>query len=64
MFYYTHLGQENWDMDIGVIVKSSEELRNFIIEIKNSFGELIKIHDMYLILEETKADITPVGVFN
>jgi len=63
MFYYTHLGQENWDMDVGVIVKSSAEFREFMIELKDSFGELIKINDMYLIVEETKGDITPEGVF-
>lgn len=63
MFYYTHLGQENWDMDVGVIVKSSGEFRNFMIELKDNFGELIKIHDMYLIPEETKGDIAPEGVF-
>jgi len=64
MFYYTHLGQENWDIDVGVIVKSSKEFRDFMIELKNNFGEIIKIHDMYLIVEETKADIAPVGAFN
>ncbi len=63
MFYYTHLGQENWDIDIGVIVKSSAEFREFMIELKDSFGELIKIHDMYLIPEETKGDIAPEGIF-
>jgi Lrp/AsnC family leucine-responsive transcriptional regulator len=63
MFYYTHLGQENWDMDIGVIVKSSGEFREFMIELKDNFSELIKINDMYLIVEETKADIAPEGVF-
>jgi len=63
IFYYTHLGQENWDMDVGVIVKSSVEFRNFMIELKDSFGELIKINDMYLIVEETKGDIAPEGVF-
>jgi DNA-binding Lrp family transcriptional regulator len=63
IFYYTHLGQENWDMDVGVIVKSSQEFREFMIELKDSFGELIKINDMYLIVEETKADIAPEGVF-
>jgi hypothetical protein len=34
-----------------------------MIELKDSFGELIKINDMYLIVEETKADIAPEGVF-
>ena len=63
LFYYTHLGQENWNMDVGVIVKSSLEFRNFMIELKDGFGELIKIYDMYLITEETKGDITPQGVF-
>ncbi|MGV8141923.1 MAG: Lrp/AsnC family transcriptional regulator [Candidatus Woesearchaeota archaeon] len=63
MFYYKHLGQENWDMDIGVIVKSSLEFRNFMIELKDNFPEIIKINDMYLIVEETKADIAPEGVF-
>jgi len=63
IYYYKHLGQENWDIDIGVIVKSSKEFREFMIELKNSFGELIKIHDMYLILENVKDDYAPEGVF-
>ena len=62
-FYYKYLGQETWDIGIGIIVKNHDELRSVMIELKNNFGELIKIHDMYLVTHIIKDNIAPEGVF-
>ena len=62
-FYYKYLGQETWDMAIGVFVKNPTELRNVLIELKDNFGELIKIHDMFLVTHIIKDNIAPAGIF-
>lgn len=63
IYLYKYLGNENWDLDIGLIVKNSSELRNFILELREDFGDIIKIHDLYVVVEETKGDYAPSGVF-
>jgi len=63
IYLYKYLGNENWDLDIGLIVKNSSELRNFILELREYFGDIIKIHDLYIVVEETKGDYAPSGVF-
>ena len=63
LFFYKHLGHENWDLDIGVLVENSLGLRDFILELKEKFGDILKIHDMYIILEELKGNYAPDGVF-
>ena len=63
IYFYKYLGHENWDLDIGVIVKSSSDLREFILELREKFGDIIKIYDMYIIIEETKGNYAPGGVF-
>lgn len=63
IYFYEHLGNENWDLDIGVLAKSSEELREFILELREKFGEFIKINDLYIIVEESKGNYVPEGVF-
>lgn len=62
-FYYKYLGQETWDIGIGIIVKNHNELRSIMIELKNNFGELIKIHDMFLVTHIIKDNIAPDGIF-
>jgi DNA-binding Lrp family transcriptional regulator len=62
IMYYKHLGQENWDLDIGILVKDAMELREFMIEVRNSF-ETLKIHDMYLVTHIIKDNIAPEGIF-
>lgn len=62
-FYYKYLGQENWDIGVGVVVKNHDELRSIMIELKNNFGEILKIHDIYLVTHIIKDNIAPVGVF-
>ena len=63
VFYYKYLGHETWDIDIGVIAKNSMQLRKIILELKKNFGELIKIHDMYVVGEVIKDNIAPKGMF-
>jgi hypothetical protein len=63
IYYYKYIGQENWDADMGVIVKNSEELREVIINIKKDFGEMIKIHDMFMNPRMIKDDVAPNGIF-
>lgn len=64
VYFYEYLGNENWDLDVGVIVKDSLELREFILEMKEKFGNIIKINDIYSIIEESKGNYAPEGVFN
>lgn len=61
VYYYRYLGNENWDIDIGLIVKNSSELRNFIIEIRKVFPE-ITIFDIYILTKILK-DHAPKGIF-
>ena len=63
IYFYKHLGGENWDMDIGLIAKNSINLREFIIKIKEFFGDILKINDIYIIAEESKGDYAPKGIF-
>jgi len=62
IYFYKYLGNENWDLDIGLIVKNSEELREFIIDLREKFEE-IKIYDIYVVLEESKGNYAPAGMF-
>ena len=39
------------------------QLRKIILELKKNFGELIKIHDMYVVGEVIKDNIAPKGMF-
>ncbi|MFA5797204.1 MAG: Lrp/AsnC family transcriptional regulator [Candidatus Woesearchaeota archaeon] len=64
LYYYKYIGQENWDMDLGIIVKSIEELRKTIIDIKKDFGDILTIHNIVMNPALVKDDITPEGVFN
>ena len=63
IYFYKYLGNENWDIDIGLIIKDPEELREFILDIREKFGNTIKIHDLYIIVEESKSNALPEGVF-
>ena len=63
IYHYHYIGNENWDIDIGVIVQNSEELREFIIKFREKFPEFVKIHDVYIVLDTLKENITPSGVF-
>ena len=55
LFYYKYIGA--WDYDIGVIVKNSNELRDFINEFRKTFSGIAKISYVFLVLEETSGSI-------
>lgn len=63
IYHYHYIGNENWDIDIGVIIRNSEELRDFIIKFREKFPEFVRIHDVYVILEILKENILPDVVF-
>jgi Lrp/AsnC family leucine-responsive transcriptional regulator len=62
-YFYRYLGNENWDLDIGVVVKNSMELRDFLLLLRERFGDSMKINDIYSIVELTKGNYAPKGVF-
>lgn len=62
IFYYKYLGGV-WDYDIGIVVKDSEELREYINEFRASFSDFIKISDTSAILKEVTGYKLPKGVF-
>lgn len=62
VFYYKYLGG-SWDYDVGVIVKNSIELREFINEFRKKFSDIAKISDVFLVLEETSGYKLPHGIF-
>ena len=64
IYHYHYVGNENWDIDVGVIAKDPEELRKFIVEFKDKLSDFVKIHDVYIVLEVTKENILPEGVFD
>ncbi|MCC7552837.1 Lrp/AsnC family transcriptional regulator [Candidatus Micrarchaeota archaeon] len=62
IYYYNYLGHENWDLDIGLIISNSLELRKFIIDIRKNFGEIIKLYDIYILTEIFK-NYYPKNIF-
>jgi Lrp/AsnC family transcriptional regulator, leucine-responsive regulatory protein len=64
IYFYKYLGNENWDVDIGLIAKTSSELRDFILKLREKFGDNAKINDIYIVAEELKGNHAPKGVFS
>ncbi len=62
-YFYQHIGNGNWDFDIGVVVKNSLELRDFLMALRKEIAEGIRIHDVYAIGEMIKTDHIPAGLF-
>jgi DNA-binding Lrp family transcriptional regulator len=60
--YYKPLG--HWSLEIAVFVKNPGELRKIILELRNAFGSIMKIHDTMLFYEEPKSNHLPEGVFD
>ena len=52
-----------WDYDIGVIVRNSGELREFIKNFREIFSDFVKISDVAIILSEEASYKLPRGVF-
>ncbi len=63
IFYYKYIGGQ-WDYDIGVIVKDSNEFRDFINDFRSNFPKEIKITDIFLTLDQLTAYKLPKGVFS
>ena len=63
IYYYKYSQSNDWDMDVGIIAEDSLELRDFIIELKEYFGDVLQIHDSYVVVEELKGNYTPKGIF-
>lgn len=62
IFYYKYLGGV-WDYDIGIIVKDSEQLREYINKFRASFSNFVKISDASAILKEVTGYKLPKSVF-
>jgi len=62
IFYNQYMG-EMWDYDFGILVKNSEEVREFINEFRTQFFDMMKIHDVFLVLGEVSGFKLPQGVF-
>ncbi len=59
--FYQYIGG-SWDYDLGLIVRNSAELRDFIHGFRKEFSN-IKIYDVFLVLDETSNYKLPKGVF-
>ncbi len=62
LFYYIYFGGI-WDYDVGVIVKNSEELREYINEFRNVFSSTVKIFAVSAILREVTGYRLPKEIF-
>lgn len=54
LYFYRYIGNENWDLDIGIIVEDELKLREFLLELREFFGDAIEFNDLYIVLEERK----------
>ncbi len=62
IFYYKYVSGF-WNFDVGILVKDSIELREFINELRDKFPEEIKINDFFLLLEEITNNTLPKVAF-
>lgn len=60
--YYRPLG--HWSIEIAVFVKHPGELRRIILDLRNKYGSIMKVHDTMLVYEEPKSNYLPPGVFD
>ncbi|MCK5233680.1 MAG: Lrp/AsnC family transcriptional regulator [Candidatus Aenigmarchaeota archaeon] len=60
-FYYFPLG--HWDLEIGLFVKDTNQLRSIIIDFRNKFSDVVRIYDCMSFYEELKPNYVPEGVF-
>lgn len=63
-YFYKHIGNPNWDLDLGILVRDTKELRKFLTDIRESFGELIEINEIFLVPEAIKENIAPNVMFD
>lgn len=64
IFYYHYNKFGIYDFDIGVIVKDSSELREFINQLRKNFYDEIKIYNTFLVLDEVSSHNLPKIIFN
>ncbi len=64
IFYYHYNKSGIYDFDIGVIVKNSSELRDFVNQLRKNFYDEIKIYNTFLVLEEVSSHNLPKVVFS
>ncbi len=62
LYYYQYYGNKGWDIDIGLFIKDKQELKGFIRELKEKFGEIINFKEMYMIDKIYKEEL-PKGLF-
>lgn len=63
IFFYQYGKNGMYDFDVGVIVKSSSDLRDFINKIRTEFYNEIHIFDTFLVLEEVSSHKLPDIIF-
>jgi len=59
--YYKPLG--HWSLEVAIFVTNPGDLRKIILELRNKFGSIMKVHDTMLFYEEPKSNYLPRGVF-
>lgn len=64
IFYYHYNKTGVYDFDIGIIVKDSSELRDFINQLRKDFYDEIKISNSFLVLEEVSSHNLPKVIFS
>jgi DNA-binding Lrp family transcriptional regulator len=64
IFYYHYNKTGLYDFDIGIIVKNSSELREFINQIRKDFYDEIKIANTFFVLDEVSSHNLPKIVFD
>ena len=63
-FFYSHLGQDEWNLDLGIFTTSSADLRSFLVELKSEFGSILKLQNIYLVDKILKDNVAPSGLFD
>lgn len=61
LYFYRYIGNQQWDIDIGLLINQKNELKESIQDLKEHFGKDIEIHDMYIIWSIEKQNL-PEGV--
>lgn len=62
IFYYKYISGF-WDFDIGILVRESSELRDFINELRGKFAETIRLDNFFLLLDEITNYTLPSALF-
>jgi Lrp/AsnC family leucine-responsive transcriptional regulator len=60
-YQYTHTGEH--DYDVGILVRNSDELREFVNEVRNEFSPDIQITNTFVVLREETSHRLPTIVF-